>query len=206
MILLTCAVARELAFWETRAGVDVLVAGVGPVEAAVSVAHVLAQQRYKLVVNAGIGGAFDGAAAVGDAVVVARDRLELDYETGAPIALPDGEPIADEAVSDPLLVTRMTEHGFARVSGITVSRITATEETAQRLIALGAQVESMEGFAVLRAAQRAGIPAIQLRGISNRCGSQDRSSWNFDAGFDAVRRITEALFEGLDAAHRTGAP
>ena len=42
--------------------------------------------------------------------------------------------------------------------GITVSRVTCTRRRARRLSERGAQVESMEGFAVLRAAERAGIP------------------------------------------------
>ena len=40
----------------------------------------------------------------------------------------------------------------------------------------------MEGFAVLRESERAGVPAIQLRGISNRCGNRETSAWDFAAG------------------------
>jgi futalosine hydrolase len=55
----------------------------------------------------------------------------------------------------------------------------------------------MEGFAALRAAEIAGIPAIELRGISNRCGARDSSQWNFAAGLAGLQRITDALFELL---------
>jgi futalosine hydrolase len=53
----------------------------------------------------------------------------------------------------------------------------------------------MEGFAVLRAAERAGVPAIELRGISNRVGARERSGWDFEAGIGGLRRITTALFD-----------
>lgn len=205
MILLACAVERELAGWAHRRGVETILTGVGPVEASCTVAHALAQERYKLVVSAGIAGALEGAAGVGDGVVVASDALELALEDGRPIVLPAGEQVVDRAHSDPALVARLRARGFAALSGITVSRVTASEETAQRLARLGAQVETMEGFAVLRAAERAGVAAIELRGISNRVGSRDRSGWNFDAGVAGLDRILRVLFETIAAAGETPA-
>lgn len=195
MILLTCAVEAELAFWRPRDGVTTLTTGVGPVEAACALAAALARTEYRLVVNAGLGGTFDGAAAIGDGVIVSDDAIELDLETGVPIALPSGERTIATARSDQGLVARLQERGFAALRGITVARVTSTEPTARRLAALGAQVESMEGFAALRAAERAGVPAIQLRGISNRCGPRESSGWSFAAGIAGLQRILDAFFE-----------
>jgi futalosine hydrolase len=108
--------------------------------------------------------------------------------------------VVDTARSDPALVARLAGRGFAALRGITVSRVTASDETAARLARLGAQIESMEGFAVLRAAERAGVPAIEVRGISNRVGSRDRSGWDFDAGLAGLARVMHALFVSIDAA------
>ena len=163
MILLTAAVERELSRWAGRPGVETVVTGVGPVEAACAIADRLARQRYELVVNAGIAGAFEGAAAVGDGVAIADEACELDLESGEPIVLPGGARVVDRARSDPALVERLRDAGFAVLRGITVARVTSSEETAARLARRGAQAESMEGFAALRAAERAGVPAIELR-------------------------------------------
>lgn len=198
MILLTSAVERELAFWTSRTDVRRLVTGVGPVEAACSVSAALAQAQYSLVVNAGIAGTLDDAIAIGEATIVGGERFELALESGDAIELPDGEAIVEDVLSDPALVARLCADGFPVVRGITVSKITTTDETARRYARLGAQVESMEGFAVLRAAQLAGVPAIELRAISNRCGAPERSDWNFPAGFAGVQRIVETLFARLD--------
>jgi futalosine hydrolase len=196
VILLACAVEAELAFWRSRSGVDTLVMGVGPVEAASALARALARREYRLVVNAGLAGVFDGAARIGDGVAVVEDVIELDLETGAPIALPPGEMIVAKARSDRMLVDQLHGKGFASVRGVTVARVTSSEATAKRLARdLDAQVESMEGFAALRAAERAGVRAIELRGISNRCGARERSDWNFLAGIAGLKRIVEALFE-----------
>jgi futalosine hydrolase len=202
VILLTCAVRKELAFWKARSDVVLLVTGVGPVEAAYSIAHELALRHYRLLVNAGIAGAFDGAAELGDGIVVGDDSLELGLESGETLALPDAEAVADRARSDPELVAALRGRGFSVLQGITVTRVTASEETARALAAKGAQVESMEGFAALRAAERAGIPAVELRGIANRVGSRERSGWSFSAGTRGLERILGAFFDGIDAEHQ----
>lgn len=193
MILVVCAVAKELEFLAPRAGVEILVTGVGPVEAAANVSRALAQGRYELVVNAGIAGVFEGCANVGDGVVVVDERVELDLENGEQISLPGGLTVADRASSSLDLSDRLVELGFPALRGITVTRVTATESTARRLSAGGAQVESMEGFAVLRAADIAGVPAIELRGISNRAGDRSCSEWDFSAGVTGLQRILDAL-------------
>jgi futalosine hydrolase len=198
VILLNSAVDAELAFWKPRVDVERIITGVGPVEAACALAAALAERPYDLMVNAGLAGAFEGAARIGDGVVVVDDVMEIALETGAPIALPPGETIIGKANSDPTLVAQLHAKGFRAVRGVTVARVTSSEATASRLASeLGAQIESMEGFSALRAAELAGVRAIELRGISNRCGDRARSGWNFAAGISGLHRILEALFECL---------
>ncbi|HKU82364.1 MAG TPA: hypothetical protein VJP76_09370 [Candidatus Tumulicola sp.] len=195
MILLACAVERELAGIGPHPEVVSLVTGVGPVEASISVTRALAAGKYDLVVGAGIAGALGGAAVIGDGVVVGEDAFELGLEDGRPLALPDGARAIDRARSDPALVAALRSRGVAVLRGITVARVTASEATAQRLAAAGAQVETMEGFAVLRAAERAGVAAIGVRGISNRAGARERSGWDFEAGVSGLRRVLQTIFE-----------
>ena len=193
MILIACAVAKELAFLAPRPHVEILVTGVGPVEAAANVSRALAQSRYDLVVSAGIAGAFNDAAAIGDGVVVSEEHLELDLDTGVPLALPDGLAVVDRCASSLDLVDKLAELGFAAVRGVTVARVTASDATAQRLASAGAQIETMEGFAVLRAAEIAGVPAVEIRGISNRVGDRAKSGWSFPAGVAGLEHILTAL-------------
>jgi futalosine hydrolase len=193
MILVTCAVGKELAFFRPQPHVEMLVTGVGPVEAAASVSRALAQSTYELVISAGIAGAFDGAADLGEGVVVADEMLELDLETGVPISLPDGAQVINRASSDLTLVDRVVELGFRAVRGITVPRVTATDASAARLAALGVGVETMEGFAVLRSAEMAGVPAIEVRGISNIVCDRENSRWDFAAGVQGVQTVLTAL-------------
>lgn len=193
MILIACAVGKELAFFHHAAHVEMLVTGVGPVEAASSVSRALAQSSYDLVISAGIAGAFEDAAQIGEGVVVTDEMFELDLETGLPIALPEGASVVNRARSDLTMVDRLVEQGFRAVRGITVPRVTATDSSAARLRAFGVGVESMEGFAVLRAAEIAGVAAIEVRGISNVVCDRKNSRWDFAAGVRGVERILNAL-------------
>ena len=58
-------------------------------------------------------------------------------------------------------------------------------------------VEAMEGFGVLRAAQLAGVPAIEVRAISNEIEERDRARWHFDAAFAAITAVTPPLVRAL---------
>jgi len=58
-------------------------------------------------------------------------------------------------------------------------------------------VEAMEGFGVLRAAGLAGVPAVELRAVSNAAGEPDRAKWRIDDALvalaDAVPKLVSAL-------------
>jgi len=193
MILVTCAVGAEMPFFRSEPGVEMLVSGVGVVEASAAVSRALAQSSYDLIVSAGIAGAFSGAAEIGEGVVVAEDRLDLGLETGLPLQLPEGTSVVNRVSSDLTLVDRLVEAGFRSVRGITVTHVTALDGTAGKLRSSGAEVESMEGFGVLRAAEIAGVPAIEVRGISNLAGDRARSGWDFDAGVRGLQKILTSL-------------
>ncbi|MDQ2679400.1 MAG: futalosine hydrolase [Candidatus Eremiobacteraeota bacterium] len=189
MILITCAVGKELAFFAGEPHVELLVTGIGPVEAAASVARALAQSRYDLVINAGIAGAFGGGPKIGAGVIVSEECIELGLETGEPLLLPDRARTIDRVTSDLRFVDLAVERGVSAVRGLTVSAVTATDATAARLAKLDVQIESMEGFAVLRAAEMAGVSAIEVRGISNYVGDRSRSKWNFEDGVRGLERV-----------------
>ena len=57
----------------------------------------------------------------------------------------------------------------------------------------GYEVEAMEGFGVLRAAALAGVPAVELRAVSNAVGEPDRSAWRIDEALDALAAAVERL-------------
>ena len=52
--------------------------------------------------------------------------------------------------------------------------------------ASGCAFEAMEGYAVLRAAALAGVPAVEVRVLANAIGEPDRTRWRFDEAKSAL--------------------
>jgi futalosine hydrolase len=203
VILVVCAMREELRDFVPSEHVRVIDVGVGPVEAAVTTARTLASAPFAAVVNAGIAGVFRGRGAVGDAFAVASEALaDFGLEGGAPLALPGGARLVDRVDADAGLVARCAAAGLRIGRGLTVAQVTTTDATAARLERrYDADVESMEGFAVLRAAADAGIPAVEVRGISNYVGDRARSEWDFGAGARATVRALGAIVTSLMIDH-----
>lgn len=198
MILVVCAVPQELRHWKPRAHVELLATGIGPVEAAASVAQRLATSKPECVINAGIAGGFMGRAKLGDAFAIENDYFaELGLEGGAPSpAMPGGARLVVQADSDPSLLETARTIGARIGNAITVATITGTQLRAEDLAArFEAEVEAMEGFAVLRCAAIAGVPAIELRGISNVVGPRETGGWDFDAGARAVCTLLDRFLD-----------
>jgi futalosine hydrolase len=200
-ILVVCAVAQELAALPARPGVDVVAVGVGPVEAALGTLRALAAARYDGVINAGIAGGFRERCTVGDVVVCSReDYADLGLEDGSAFPLPGGLELVRQVEADAELLRPFLAGRIPVIVGRGVTSATVTSTTA-RALALAyrfrADVESMEGFAVLRAAQLAGVPAIEIRGVSNLVGERESNGWDFRSGALAAVATTDALLDVL---------
>ena len=188
---------------------DVLSAGVGPVEAAVTAAALLAtsQPTYDLVVCAGIAGGFKGQAEIGS-LVVANEIIAADL--GAQTS--DGFLTLDElgfgtariTVASELaerLTAALREAGLEARSGpvLTLSTVTGTAEAAEELALRipGAAAEGMEGFGIAAAARRFGIPVLELRSISNSVGPRDKASWRIGDALKSLEAASTVLMEVL---------
>jgi futalosine hydrolase len=201
VILVLCAVMPELEYVKRRAGVEIVATGIGPVEAAIATTAALAQRTYDAVVNAGIGGVFRGRGRVGEAFLVMDEAFaDFGLEGAAPLALPGGAMLVERQGADASLLGRCSKLPLRRGNGLTVATVTTTDATAQRLWArYGADVESMEGFSVLRAAAVAQVPALEVRGISNYVGDRKQAEWDFAAGARAAATALDAVLERLVA-------
>lgn len=179
---------------------DVLAGGAGPAAAAAAAAFALASsasasQPYGLVVSAGIGGGFAPAAPLGS-LVVASDIVAADLGAETPdgflpvTALGFGR---DRFAPPPTLVREVAAAtGAAPGPVLTVSTVTGTAaRTAALLTAYpGALAEAMEGFGVAEAAERARVPVLELRAVSNTVGPRDRAAWRIG---DALAALTAAF-------------
>lgn len=184
-VLVVAATEHEL---DPAHGWRTLVCGVGPVDAAAVSAAAIAVARPRVIVHLGIAGARRASGLVPAAVVVGTASLYCDLdipERFAPHRLTPPPELVDAACRAVPDATRAVIGTSGRV-GHTIH----------------CPVEAMEGFAVLRAAALAGVPAIEVRVISNAIEDADRALWKFDEAFAAVRAITPALVREIAACGR----
>ena len=179
-LLVVAATDRELC------GLDGLVCGVGPVDAAAATARALALRSFDAVVHVGLAGARGvllGSLVVGTEAVY----CDLDAEW----------PVVDRAQPDGSLVqaARSALPGAAPLPIHTSAAVGGTRAA----VARGPLVEAMEGFGVLRAAELAGVPAVEVRAISNELEEAERSRWDVDGALTALERSVQTLIDAVKA-------
>jgi futalosine hydrolase len=168
VILVVAATEAELAGAD---GAATLACGIGPVEAAAATARALAAVRPDALLHVGLAGR-RGFRACG-LVIGGESRYEDAVGPLVPVrVLPDARLLAHAHAALP----------EAEVLAIgTSARVGGTS---------GCEVEAMEGFAVLRAAELAGVPALEVRAVANEVDEPDRALWRFD---EALALLREAL-------------
>jgi len=176
--------------WSHHGTEAFLATGAGPVAAAAGLSWFLASHAVHEIVGIGIAGSLLGAAfplgTVCRLVSERFDALGAESGQGVPVALdfPGLEPGPWPLASFPDLAH------LPAASGLTVWQATGTARTALRRRAQDADLESMEGAAWARIADRFGIPFAQVRSVSNVAGFRDSSSWNIPL---ALRSLQAAL-------------
>lgn len=181
MILVVAATDFEAALVD-GASVRAVVSGIGPVEAALATSRAIADEPPAAILQIGIAGARTlpnasivlGSEAVYCDVIDPRARLPR---------------VEREPPDAGLLATARRALPDAHVLPIgTTGRVGGSVDC---------EVEAMEGFGVLRAAALAGIPALELRAVSNPVAEADRDRWRVDDALDALRLALPRLLAEL---------
>src|SRR4051794_15913111 len=129
-------------------GVAGIVCGIGPVDAAAVTARALADRLPQAVLHVGLAGARGFR------------EPELVIGSGALYCDTDSHLVRDRVVPDPTLLT-------AARAALPQARVCAIGTSARVDGTSGCDVEAMEGFAVLRACELAGVPAVEVRAVVN---------------------------------------
>ena len=174
-MLVVAATERELALFD---GFDTFCCGIGPVEAALKTAQVLMERRPEAVIHVGIAGSRTLAPPT---LVLGSEAVYCDVLDPASSLARVERVRPDEALLESARAALPEAHVLpiatcGRVGGGT-----------------GFDVEAMEGFGVLRACELAGVPAVELRAISNSPDEADRARWRFDEAFAALADALDRL-------------
>ncbi|MBX3373267.1 MAG: futalosine hydrolase [Phycisphaeraceae bacterium] len=205
-VLIVTAVEAEARAIGLLSGARVIAGGIGRTNAACATCEaLLGPDRFRAVLSAGVAGALPGSGlAVTDPLVasaciyaeeglVTRDGFVTLEAIGLSLGdFPGNAVPVDEALLDAL--GRLFPIGPIA----TVATCSGTDEAAAAVQArTGALAEAMEGAAVVHAARRLGVPAIELRVMSNLTGDRAHQQWNLPGALDRLGTVVRDAVRAL---------
>lgn len=193
--------------------------GVGIASAAHRLTRLLAALEPELLIAFGCGGSYAGSKlANGDLAIAASEEfgdLGAEEEDGfKPLdrllsAGPEDAPLYRQWLEMCPQLTRgaseilQTAAELDRVNiacgpFVTVNRVSGTGPLSRDLEErTGGVCESMEGAALAQVAEAFEVPLLELRGISNPCGTRDPAHWDLPAGMEVAQRAVLRLLKDL---------
>lgn len=185
VILVVAATEFEAALVDSGSAATV-VCGIGPVEAALATADAIAELRPDAILQIGIAGAQTLATG---SIVLGSESVYCD--------------VLDPEARIPRVERIAPEPGLLAVARRALPQASVMPIGTTGRVGGGAacEIEAMEGFGVLRAAGRAGVPAVELRSISNAVADRDRGEWRIEEALDALRTAVVALVSEVARAY-----
>ena len=185
---------------------ELCVTGVGIMHTTHTLSRFLTGEKPDIAIQAGVGGGFHPLKhPIGTCVAVGSEMqgdlgvMEADGPwKGLPeMGLMDADltPYKGGRLINPYR-DLMTRSGLPIVNGVTVNRVSTAPDMISMLAhQQAADVESMEGAAFHYVCLEAGVPFLQLRGLSNLVGDRNKSRWQMTTALNSVR---DALFLTID--------
>ena len=201
-IVLVCPTAFEMELLRAIAretGMDLLVCGVGPVQAAYATTRYLEKNPLDLVILAGIGGAYREPLLDSGKAFVAKSEVFADLgrcsgdgfepiEMGE-ISLEISYNLVKEGDGLFEMVKKSSRLGLASMA--TVSCASGSRERGAMISSFfGVDIENMEGAAVSLVCKNYRVRFIELRSISNLAGDTNKANWD-------IKGALEILCEGF---------
>lgn len=204
-ILIVTAVQQEAEAIGFSDSSYVVAGGIGRTNAAVATTTAIHDEGpFDFVISAGVAGSLpDSGLSIGD-IVVASSCVYVEEGLITPDGFKNMEAMGfslgdfdgNTVPVDGMLVEQLSEVG-GKGSIATVATCSGTDEQAA-LVAdrTGCICEAMEGAAVVHAARLSGLPAIEIRTISNTTGNRDAQQWDLDL---ALKNLCTAVNTAVTA-------
>lgn len=180
--------------------INFLITGVGMIATCFSLTKNLLENKYDLVVNAGIAGAFNKHIKIGETLNIVQDCFS---EQGAE----DGEdflqlhqlnlqgvdefPFNKGLIKNDFVLPVNSINNWKKAKGITVNTVHGNDDTILKCVHyFNPDIESMEGASVFYVCKNENVPCLQIRTISNYVEKRNRDNWNIPL---AIQNLNESL-------------
>lgn len=186
----------------------VLCTGIGIANTAYSLGRFLASNSVDWALQIGIGGAFTDNIELGSVVEI-REECYGDLGAESPsgfLTLEDmgfaNFQLNGKAVYNSFSNPSAGRSGLRTCKGITVNKVHGIEGSiAQAKQTWQPEVESMEGAAFMQICLSEGIPCTEIRGISNRVETRNRSSWKIPEAIKAAQTAGLEFLKQFDSTN-----
>ena len=198
-ILVVAATQLEIApFIKLNNTTETLICGVGIPATIYHLTKKLLQEKYDVVIQAGIGGTFSKKIKIGEVVAVKQDAFadigaeeNKKFKTIFQLGFGDKDefPFKNGWLINISQILETTD--LKKVEAVTINKINDRKKAAKQLKKIfNPEIESMEGAAFHFVCLQQDIPFIQVRGISNKVGERDKAKWNMK---DAIENLNNEL-------------
>ena len=194
--------------------------GIGIASATSSLTRLLAQLAPELLIAFGCGGSYPASGLVNGDLALATSEYFGDLGTASdegfvplcdlwreqaddvpPLFVQQFDlqyPCLQQAAQLLLNAAELSDCKILCAPFVTVNTVSGTHELCQDLEQRSAGIcENMEGAALAQVAQFYSVPMIELRGISNPCGTRDRAAWDLPAGMRTAQQAVLRLLKDL---------
>lgn len=168
--------------------VDVLLTGVGMAHTSFYLGKYL-NDKYNLVINAGICGSFTKTLLIGEVVRIEEDCFaDLGAEDDEQfLSLEELNLYGTYHIKNENVFNHTYLHCLQNVKSATVNTTHGNTVSINKFLTrTKADVESMEGGAFLLACNQSKTTCVQLRAVSNYIERRDRSKWNIPLAIESL--------------------
>ncbi|MDB5200269.1 MAG: futalosine hydrolase [Chitinophagaceae bacterium] len=207
-ILLVASTQLEIEpFIKLNNNIDILICGVGIPSTVYQLTKKLLQEKYDLVIQAGIAGSFSKKIKNGDVIAVEQDvfgdiGVEEDkkFKTIFDFGFEDENkyPFKKGWLINTSEILQASH--LKKVKAVTINKINDRKRQTKQLKEIfNAEVESMEGAAFHFVCLQQNISFIQVRSISNSVGERDKTKWKLK---DAIENLNRELIKLVDLINK----
>ncbi len=205
-VLIVTSVPAEAEAIGSHDGATIIVSGIGRTNAAAATTEAIIRGGpVEAVMSAGVAGVLPGGNLPVGAAVVATRCVYVEEGLIAPTGFADmaamgfslGDFEGNAVPVDARLLSRLAQR-FRTGPIATVATCSGTDAAASAVARrTGAIAEAMEGAAVVHAARRKQVPAIELRVVSNTTGDRDRQQWDMAGALSVLGKSIDAALAVL---------
>ncbi len=203
-ILIVAATLQEIrSFVNLHNDIDILICGVGIPLTVYHLTNKLLQQKYDIVIQAGIGGSFSKKLKAGEVVAITQDTFadigieeNKNFKTIFQMGFEDENkfPFKKGWLNNNSEI--LYASSLKKAIGVSINKITDRKKTTKQLNKLfKAEIESMEGAAFHLVCLQQNIEFLQIRSISNMVGERDKTKWKIK---EAIKNLNLELIKVID--------